>query len=1293
VTRGGCEPSPPGTPCDDDSDDTTNDTCDGNGSCFGVCPAPPECGSTFSFLGTCAVIDPQPAERDSCPEVDDNPCTVEYCSDEGTCERMALPGRGCAHPCGDGTCNAEGTCELTQDHCETKLGRCWRNAACDLTRGVCDGEPNDEYCRVPGAICDTAFGWCAATTSGVCGDGLCDKGEARCWSDCYDGNFLSVELANNTVGVYQGMASSAYGYRPAHQNVTLTRMLTDGVRWFHQIVDYCEPGAESGELCVCEDDDKCPNEALRLVPMLQEIGDYLDANPETLVFLQFPTPWVKAADLRRAFDETGLLKETFYYAVMGALVPWMPLDRGTLVNKNRRLVVFGPGFLANDQVYYAYTTYRGISLNDDPIYLQNALEATFLETGKGNADEYRADRIFDCSDGTGTARYFDDPRPIVFRHVAGGPPSFSRAGCYNEVIPLHDDNCPRDWGYDEGFGASGVFLTDFYNSSSVVYTKGIGNGHPSPYPDTCNVKPDYCLTDANCEFGECGPAGLCVACDQDSDCAQGDWCDRMLTTCVPLQLDGTFCERDGQCESGRCNLICAACLDDDECADGQFCDALGRCKELRPDGDGCTKDGQCLSDVCRLGFCTECRDDGPCAPGEYCALNALPGKSGCEVEKAVGESCVSNEACASGNCWLLVCRDCNAQEDCASDAYCELDVGDPDIGSCLPKGAEGDACGRDVDCLTDACTSGQCVEPCSGAGTCGAGRYCDAGFACRDDKPNGDACLSNGECQSEACYLGFCVECDDQDDCASDTFCSLSLAPGDSACIDRRAIGDACAQGFECASDACFLLECAECNSQDDCGAGEFCTLTPGNSRCIDKKAIGGACASDFECADGNCWNLVCAACDEQSDCPSDEYCTLNVIGPADSACMPKKDFGDACATGVECLNGGCILLQCAECSEDSQCGAGEFCSLLGECVPDLDNGTACTRETMCTSGHCPGGFCRECGTDAHCAADDHCGPAFSCIADVANGVACLRDSVCASDHCVAGFCRECDNDSRCAPSDHCNAVFQCADDLGNGQVCLRDSFCTSGECVAGFCRQCATDANCDANDHCSATFQCVDDLPNGTACTRDSICTSGECVAGFCRQCADDANCVVSDHCNGVFQCVDDFANGQACLSDSACTSGHCVAGFCRQCESDSNCPSNQHCNGVFQCANDVANNQPCLRDSFCTTGQCIGGFCAECQDDGDCAASEYCTTLKECVPDHGNNGTCTRAAMCSTGICSAGFCAECTSQSHCDSDEFCNSGGDCENRRPDGQSCTLDKQCLTDCCGLLKCGGGACP
>jgi hypothetical protein len=164
-----------------------------------------------------------------------------------------------------------------------------------------------------------------------------------------------------------------------------------------------------------------------------------------------------------------------------------------------------------------------------------------------------------------------------------------------------------------------------------------------------------CADGAACYQGTCAAPPVGQACDPyGTGCPEGFVCaDRRDYICVPPSL------KDQECR------------DTMECAPGLFCENYRSCVDRKVAGTECSDTVECLENLwcnrdsrtCepRATQGTECRTyEDACALGFYCD------SSTCEALKAPGESCSSDEVCASGACY--------GSGFCLGDAQCVVPI-------------------------------------------------------------------------------------------------------------------------------------------------------------------------------------------------------------------------------------------------------------------------------------------------------------------------------------------------------------------------------------------------------------------------------------------------------------------------------------------------------------------------------------------------------------------------------------------------------------------------------------------
>jgi len=271
----------------------------------------------------------------------------------------------------------------------------------------------------------------------------------------------------------------------------------------------------------------------------------------------------------------------------------------------------------------------------------------------------------------------------------------------------------------------------------------------------------------------------------------------------------------------------APCTSNDQCEDQNPC-TLDTCEAdgchhdpvvsgACDDGDPCTQGESCDQGRCTGGtFVCECQKDLDCGPSATpCHLRTCNQQDHTCVEAPVedltpcddGNPCTAGEACFDGECrgGADVC-------DCENDAECPAPA-DP----CSPLHCD----------LTDH--------------KCKAAPRKD-GEACED----GDLCTQNDQCDQGHCKAGPRKDCDDQNDCTSDSCnpasgaCENVYQPGFGCCASEKD----CDDGDLCTIEACVAHRCEYspepagasgfgCVAGDGCAVG-FCSEADGLCRSLD---------------------------------------------------------------------------------------------------------------------------------------------------------------------------------------------------------------------------------------------------------------------------------------------------------------------------------------------------------------------------------------------------------------------------------------------------------------------------
>ncbi len=217
-----------------------------------------------------------------------------------------------------------------------------------------------------------------------------------------------------------------------------------------------------------------------------------------------------------------------------------------------------------------------------------------------------------------------------------------------------------------------------------------------------------CTIDDDCGFfaPRCNASGVCVACLEQADC---DFGGGFLTCLAADQQCHPTCGGGGGCFAGVCDddsNLCVQCNVDDDCAQGQRCrsdhvcelviPAVPLCADCDQADDVCGPGNLCVLRTITDGFnpvretaCgIDCSDDGVCPQGFACELVVRGGA-------AVGEQCVPASRAVD-------VQTCVAVRDAREDAVCVQDddcgAGPVDDGACV-DGVCSLPCAVDQDCF------------------------------------------------------------------------------------------------------------------------------------------------------------------------------------------------------------------------------------------------------------------------------------------------------------------------------------------------------------------------------------------------------------------------------------------------------------------------------------------------------------------------------------------------------------------------------------------------------------------
>jgi hypothetical protein len=197
------------------------------------------------------------------------------------------------------------------------------------------------------------------------------------------------------------------------------------------------------------------------------------------------------------------------------------------------------------------------------------------------------------------------------------------------------------------------------------------------------------------------------------------------------------------------------------------------------------------------------------------------------------------------------------------------------------------------------------------------------------------------------------------------------------------------------------------------------------------RKEAGEACAAGADCLSGNCADGVCCntACDGACDA-----CSRAAGAMKDGACVPVAagSPGSPACGALACTGQGPA---CTTCSADGDCPAGRYCAPDGSCLPRKAGGDACD---IAAGADCKVAGCRVCA-DAACASNPtaplvctaagRCGcaaPTTSCAGDTTLATASGDVVDCTPYKCEGAACR-----MTCVVSAHCADGYVCHPDTG----------------------------------------------------------------------------------------------------------------------------------------------------------------------------------------------------------------------------------------------------------------------
>jgi hypothetical protein len=307
----------------------------------------------------------------------------------------------------------------------------------------------------------------------------------------------------------------------------------------------------------------------------------------------------------------------------------------------------------------------------------------------------------------------------------------------------------------------------------------------------------------------------------------------------------------------------ASCEDRQQNGDETALDCGGSCSACA-DGSSCNSDDDCQSGRCTTGRCAAPSCDDGVRNGDEPSVDCGGSCPSCPNGRACGEpgDCQS-AVCSPQGCAGGIAQCC--QEPSCNDGVANANESDVDCGGRCRNCPTGRACNGPGDCQSAVCGGAACpggAAPCCQAPSCSDGvqngdePVVDCGSAACGLCAVGDACSEDANCTS-----GFCAatgRCEDLGTCTDGvqngretaTDCGGGTCP---RCADRLP----CTVAEDCVNNNCFNDVCISCGSgvidgtetDIDCGGADpFCRRCDPGRRCL----------INSDCASGFCNNGVC---------------------------------------------------------------------------------------------------------------------------------------------------------------------------------------------------------------------------------------------------------------------------------------------------------------------------------------------------------------------------------------------------------------------------------------------------
>ncbi len=820
---------------------------------------------------------------------------------------------------------------------------------------------------------------------------------------------------------------------------------------------------------------------------------------------------------------------------------------------------------------------------------------------------------------------------------------------------LHDGTCSV-------FNAEAACLTGLCNSDQNTCGSADGSG--------CALGAE-CVSD-QCTSSHCVPPS--AGCWFDSDCSEGNYCDRSVLMCTTQLQNGANLPNDGLHDG-----TCTEALADATCASGECNTTSNTCSQ----GFGltCSDANECTSNTCTGGHCVPdqngCWENTDCGLNEYCDRANLTCESLLEAGETIPNDGLHDGTCTEANA-IAVCASglCNATENTCADN-------------------QGSGCDSSSDCVSNTCSSSHCVPNDTGCwldADCSENQYCDrANLLCVAQLAAGTPIPNNG------LHDGTCSQQNASAVCESG-----SCNPEANTCAGDG--GADCTTAVECSTNACTSAHCVTsddgCWLDSDCDTNSYCDRAA--LACTAKRIAGESVPSDG-LHDGSCSQENATA-----------VCVSGLCNDSTDTCA--SDNGSTCDDSNQCLSNTCTSGACVPdtngCNVDTDCGSTSYCDRSQlVCQGRLPSGTALPGDGLHS------GVCNDADAAAVCMSGLCNTEANTCANEGAE--TCTDDAQCVSGSCTSGHCVAdeggCWLDTDCSGNSYCDrALLTCRVKLGSGETVPEDGLHSGG------CTQENANAVCSSGLCNDSTNTCADE--SGTECEDAQECVTNTCTSGFCVPSDDgcwlDSDCGSTSFCDrSQMVCVGNLAPGSKLptddLHDGVCdndASTLCQSGVCSSETNRCVSPNGDGCDKDDECLAEAcgANGRCGLADGesgctkknefeICQSETCSdSGVCLapeQCAVDSDCSDGDYCS--KDTCHSPRSNGTklgekCD--AQSAERICDSGLCNSTTDTCGAPNNSACEDAADCASNVCEENQCVDEPavEATNSSAGLS--GGGGC-